>query len=205
MYQGERLNSFTHILGTGLAMVGSVVLVSLAARLGDPWKLVSFSIFGATLIFLYAASALFHSTRGPLKPYFAKLDHCAIYLLIAGTYTPITLVTLRGAWGWSLFAAIWILAVLGIFKELWWGKHSARPSVLLYVLMGWSGIIAIIPLLQRLSAEGMIGLAVGAVLYTSGTLFYIFDKQWPHAHGIWHLFVIGGSASHYFTVLYFVV
>jgi hemolysin III len=203
MYHGERLNSMTHLAGAAFALAGAAVLVTSAATLGDAWKIVSYSVFAVTLVVLYAASTLYHSTRGRRKEIWAKFDHCAIYLLIAGTYTPFTLVTLRGAWGWSLFGAVWGLAVIGILKELVFGRESL-PSVPLYVGMGWLGLVAAVPLVESLSGQGLFWLLTGGLLYTVGVLFYANDHRWRHAHGIWHLFVLGGSASHYFTVLYFV-
>ncbi|GAB3255750.1 PAQR family membrane homeostasis protein [Chitinimonas naiadis] len=203
MYHGERFNSLSHLVGTLLAIAGAVVLILMAARLGDAWKIVSFSIFGATLILLYAASTLYHGSRGRVRDFFAKLDHCAIFLLIAGTYTPIALVTLHGAWGWSLLGVIWGLALLGIVRELWWARHAA-PSVTLYAVMGWLGLVAIVPLTERLSAYGLLWLGIGAVLYTVGTVFYGLGERWRHSHGVWHLFVLGGSASHYYAVARFV-
>lgn len=204
MYHGERFNSATHLLGLALAVVGSVVLVSRGFQAGDAMKVISFSIFGLTMVALYAASTLYHSIRGASKERWAKVDHCAIYLLIAGTYTPFTLITLGGTLlGWSIFAFVWVLAAIGIGKELWWGRETV-PSVPLYVLMGWCGIAAAVPLMDGLQDEGWRWLLAGGVLYTVGIIFYVIDKRMRHAHGIWHLFVLGGTASHYFTVLKFV-
>ena len=204
MYHGERLNSVTHLLGLALAIVGSAVLVAQATQSGDATKIVSFSIFGLSMVVLYAASTLYHSVRGATKELWAKVDHCAIYLLIAGTYTPFTLVTLHGTLGWSLFGFVWALALVGICKELWWGRDSV-PSVPLYVLMGWCCIAASTPLMEGLHEEGWRWLIAGGVLYTVGIVFYALDKRMRHAHGIWHLFVLGGTASHFFTIWRFVV
>ncbi|MBI2290817.1 MAG: hemolysin III family protein [Betaproteobacteria bacterium] len=204
MYYGERLNSSTHLMGTVLAVAGAAVLVVLAARLGDPWKIVSFSIYGFMLFALYALSTLYHSTRGKLKRVFQKLDHCSIYLLIAGTYTPFTLVTLRGAWGWSLFGVIWGLAALGIAQEAWLGKGARVLSVVIYVLMGWLSVIAIKPLIAALTPAGFAWLAAGGLFYTGGIIFYALDAKLRHGHGIWHLFVLAGSASHYLAILLYV-
>ena len=204
MYYGERLNSSTHLMGTVLAVAGAAVLVVLAARLGDPWKIVSFSIYGFMLFALYALSTLYHSTRGKLKRVFQKLDHCSIYLLIAGTYTRFTLVTLRGAWGWSLFGVIWGLAALGIAQEAWLGKGARVLSVVIYVLMGWLSVIAIKPLIAALTPAGFAWLAAGGLFYTGGIIFYALDAKLRHGHGIWHLFVLAGSASHYLAILLYV-
>ncbi len=203
MQHGERLNSLTHLVGLGLALSGSAVLITRALQSGDGIKILSFSVFSLSMIILYAASTLFHSTQGPAKDRWAKVDHCAIYLLIAGTYTPFTLVTLHGALGWVLFGLVWFLAAVGISKELWWGRHS-MPAVPLYILMGWCGITAAMPLVHGLRGQGWIWLLSGGLFYTFGVVFYALDQRLPHAHGIWHLFVLGGTVSHYVTVLRFV-
>lgn len=204
MHYGERFNGITHLMGTVFAAAGTAVLVVLAARLGDPWKIVSFSIYGFMLFALYALSTLYHSTRGKLKSLFQKLDHCSIYLLIAATYTPFTLVTLRGAWGWSLFGVIWGLAALGIAQEIWLGKGARVLSVVIYVLMGWLSVMAIKPLIAALTPAGFVWLAAGGLFYTGGIIFYALDAKLRHGHGIWHLFVLAGSASHYLAILLYV-
>lgn len=204
MHYGERLNGGTHLAGTALAAAGTAVLVVLAVRQGDPWKIVSFSIYGAMLFALYTLSTLYHSTRGRAKNVFRKLDHCSIYLLIAGTYTPFTLVTLRGAWGWSLFGVVWGLAALGIAQEAWLAKGARILSLIIYVLMGWLGVIAVKPLIAALTPAGFAWLAAGGLLYTGGIIFYALDEKLRHGHGIWHLFVLAGSASHYFAILLYV-
>jgi len=204
MYYGERLNSSTHLMGAVLAAAGAAVLVVLAARLGDPWKIVSFSIYGFMLFALYTSSTLYHSTRGKVKRVFQKLDHCSIYLLIAGTYTPFTLVALRGAWGWSLFGVIWGLAALGIAQEAWLGKGARILSLVIYILMGWLSVIAIKPLLAALTPAGFAWLAAGGLFYTGGIIFYALDEKLRHGHGIWHLFVLAGSVSHYLAILLYV-
>ena len=204
MYHGERFNSSTHLMGTVLAAAGAAVLVVLAARQGDPWKIVSFSIYGAMLLLLYTLSTLYHSTRGKAKDVLRNLDQCSIYLLIAGTYTPFTLVTLRGAWGWSLFGVIWGLAALGIAQEAWLGKGARILSLVIYVLMGWLSVIAIKPLIAALTPAGFAWLAAGGLFYTGGIIFYALDEKLRHGHGIWHLFVLAGSASHYLAILLYV-
>lgn len=205
MYYGERFNSISHLIGAALATIGSIFLVVLAARLGDPWKLVSASIYGAMLLTLYLTSTLYHSVRGAAKHVMRKLDHCAIYLLIAGSYTPFTLVSLRGAWGWSLFGAVWGLALLGIAQELWLAKGARLWSMVIYIMMGWLALVAVVPLVSALSWEGFSWLAAGGLLYTAGLVFYVADEKLRHGHGIWHLFVLGGSTCHYFAVLLYVV
>ncbi|HUG58355.1 MAG TPA: hemolysin III family protein [Candidimonas sp.] len=204
MYYGERFNSISHLAGAALAVVGAVALVILAARLGDPWKIVSFSVYGAMLLALYLSSTLYHSLRGRAKKIWCKFDHCAIYLLIAGSYTPFALVSLRGAWGWTLFGSVWGLAVFGIVQEIWLAKGQRLLSLFIYVVMGWLAVIAAVPLIEALGWEGFLWLAAGGLVYTVGIVFYVFDEKWRHAHGVWHLFVLGGSACHYFTVVSYV-
>jgi hemolysin III len=204
MYHGERLNSVTHLLGLALAVVGSAVLLGQAIERGHMLTIISVSVFALSLIALYAASSLYHSTQGPTKEFWAKADHCAIYVLIAGTYTPFTLVTLHGSpLGWGIFAFVWSLALVGIAKELWWGRETV-PSVPLYVLMGWCGLAAAVPLTNNLHTQGWMWLLAGGLLYTVGIIFYVLDARLKYSHGIWHLFVLGGTASHYYTVLKFV-
>jgi hemolysin III len=204
MYFGERLNSGTHLLGATLAAAGAAVLVVLAARQGDPWKIVSFSVYGAMLIALYTVSTLYHSSRGKFKNVLRKLDHCSIYLLIAGTYTPFTLVTLHGAWGWSLFGVIWGLAALGIAQEVWLGRGARILSLIIYVLMGWLAVIAIQPLISALTPAGFAWLSAGGLFYTGGIIFYALDEKLRYGHGIWHLCVLAGSISHYLAILFYV-
>lgn len=204
MYYGERFNSISHLAGAALATVGAVALIVLAAIAGDPWKIISFSIYGAMLIFLYLASTLYHSLRGRAKKIWCKFDHCAIYLLIAGSYTPFALVSLRGPWGWSLLGAVWALALFGIVQEIWFAKGHRILSLVIYVLMGWLAVVATVPLVQALSWDGFLWLAAGGLIYTIGIVFYVFDEKWRHGHGVWHLFVLGGSVCHYFTVVSYV-
>jgi len=205
MYHGERFNSISHLVGAALALAGLVVLVMLASWKGDPWKIVSFSIYGASLFLLYTLSTLYHSLRGRAKDIFRKLDHIAIYLLIAGTYTPLTLVTLRGAWGWSLFGIIWGLAITGIVVDSLHKKGSRTIQMVIYLLMGWLIVVAMYPLIQALPRGGLLLLVLGGVFYTSGMIFYGIDDRMKHAHGIWHLFVLAGSISHYLAILLYVL
>ncbi|MEF8754787.1 MAG: hemolysin III family protein [Accumulibacter sp.] len=201
MYHGEKLNAWTHLVGAVLALIGAVVLVVLAARTGDPWKIVSVSIYGATLVLLYSCSTLYHSFRGRAKEIFQKLDHLSIYLLIAGSYTPFCLVTLRGPWGWSLFAVVWGLAVVGSLQEFWLKSEARVLSVVIYVVMGWAVLGALPPLLQALGMAGFVWLAAGGAAYTLGIVFYALDSRLRHAHGIWHLFVLAGSAAQYVAIV----
>ncbi len=204
MYYGERFNTYSHLMGIVLALSGAVVLIVLGARSGDAWKIVSFSIYGATLMLMYGSSTIYHGTRGRVKDFFRKVDHCAIYLLIAGSYTPFTLVTLHGAWGWSLFGVVWGLAAAGILQESSLGKKSRRLSLLIYLAMGWVALLAIMPLVQALGWAGFAWIAAGGVIYTVGIIFYRYDTKFTHWHGIWHLFVLAGSAVHYYAILMYV-
>jgi hemolysin III len=203
MYYGEKFNSISHVVGAGLAIAGASILITVGARLGDPWKIVSFSIYGAMLLLLYTISALYHSLRGRAKDVFRKFDHCAIYLLIAGSYTPFTLVTLRGDWGWTLFGVVWGLATLGIIQEIWLAKGARWLSLAIYVMMGWSALAVIVPLISILKG-GFIWLAAGGAFYTIGIIFYATDERVKHGHGVWHLFVLAGSVCQYFAVLFYV-
>ncbi len=205
MYHGERLNAWTHLVGTMLSISGASVLITLAAMMGDPWKIVSVSIFGATLILLYSASTLYHSLRGRAKAILRKLDHLSIYLLIAGTYTPFCLVTLRGVWGWTLFGIVWGLALIGMLQEIRPRSEARILSLVIYAVMGWVIVIATGPLLDHLETTGLVLLATGGLLYTGGIVFYAFDDRFRHWHGIWHLFVIGGSLLHYLTIALYVI
>jgi hemolysin III len=205
VYDGERLNSYTHLLGAVAAAAGLVVLVVLAARQGDAWKIVSFSIYGTSLLLLYLFSALYHSLRGRAKSILRKFDHHAIYLLIAGTYTPFTLVTLRGAWGWTLFGLIWGLAAFGIVVDSLHRRDARRIlPVMIYVVMGWLVLIALQPLVAALPRAGLAWLVAGGLFYTVGIVFYALDARLRYAHGIWHLFVLAGSISHYLAILLYV-
>ena len=204
MYYGERLNGYTHLAGTVLALGGASVLVSIAVAKGDPLRLASFSIYGATLFVLYLASTFYHSTRGRLKAVFRKVDHSAIYLLIAGSYTPFALVSLGGDWGWTLFVASWSMAFIGILQELWLAKGARLTSLLIYVVMGWMGLLVMEPLVHALTWNGFTWLLAAGAVYTFGIVFYLFDERFPHWHGIWHLCVLAGSALHFATVLKFV-
>lgn len=203
MYPGERLNGWTHAVGLVLSVAGAIALVHQAWQ-GGGWRhLVGFGVFGVAMVLLYGASTIYHCTQGPRKAWWAKADHCAIYVLIAGTYTPFTLLTLQGPLGWGLLTFVWTLAAVGVCKELWWGRETV-PSVPLYVLMGWCGVIAATPLVEGLHTQGWHWLLAGGLLYTVGVIFYALSDRFQHAHGVWHLFVLGGTGSHFVTVMNFV-
>jgi hemolysin III len=205
MYHGEWSNTITHLVGTVLAIVGTAVLIPVAATNGNARSVAALSVYGAMLIFLYLSSTLYHSLRGRAKQVFHVFDHCAIYLLIAGTYTPLTLITLRSTpAGWRLFLLVWTLALLGIARDVFLrGGSRALPGVL-YLLMGWLVVGALGPLRRSLPAPAIAWLAVGGLFYTAGLAFFALSKRVAHTHGFWHLCVIGGSACHYFTVLRYV-
>jgi hemolysin III len=205
MYYGEKFNALTHLVGAALALAGSIVLVVLAALGGDPWKVVSVSIYGLTLVLLYTFSVLYHSLRGRAKSILRELDHQSIYVFIAGSYTPFCLVTLGGPWGWSLLGVVWGLAVLGSLQELRPKSEARILSLLIYVVMGWVALVALVPLLRALGPAGFAWVAAGGLLYTIGIVFYALDTRFTHAHGIWHLFVMAGSATHYVAILRYVL
>jgi len=204
--QGEEIaNSVIHGVGAALSIAGLTVLVAFASLRGDVWHIVTGSIFGATLILMYAASTLYHAIQHPTgKRVLRVLDHAAIFLLIAGTYTPFTLVNLRGVWGWSLFGVIWGLAILGVVFQVTILRRWAAASVGVYVLMGWAVVAAIKPMLAAVAPSGLLLLLLGGVCYTGGVGFYIWHRL-PYHHALWHLFVLAGSACHYFAVLFFVI
>ena len=197
----EIANVLTHGAGAVASLVGAAVLVTVAALGGDAWKVVGSAVFGTTLVLLYTASTLYHAARSPVARARLKvLDHCAIYLLIAGSYTPFTLIGLRGGWGWSLFGVIWGLAVAGTVFKLFFTGRFPRLSTAVYVAMGWLAVVAIGPMVQRLPAATLAWMVAGGLIYTAGTVFY-HSRRIPYAHAIWHLFVIGGSACHFAAVL----
>lgn len=177
----------------------------MASMQGDIWKIVSVSVYGGMLVLLYTISTVYHSIQGPLKKIFQKLDHISIYLLIAGTYTPFTLITLRGPWGWWLFGINWSLAALGIIYELTLSHRTRIPSLVIYVVMGWLIVFALKPLVTLLPTHGIFWLSLGGILYTSGIVFFLFDEKVRHFHGIWHLFVLGGSIAQYFCILFYLI
>lgn len=203
MYHGERLNSVTHLVGTALAVVGAGFLIARVMGQDDPWKITGVVLFGFGLVTLYSASTLYHAIRGPLKALLRRVDHAAVFLLIAGTYAPFALGPLRGTLGLSMFAVVWAFAVVGIWQAI---RRSADqdPSPVPHLVISWLAAAAIIPLSEALGPTGMAWLAAGGVMYTLGVVFYLKDREWRHAHGIWHLFVMGGSGSHFVAVMSFV-
>ena len=201
----ELANGLTHGAGLLLAIAGLGVLLAYAARHGDAWHIVGCAVFGAALIACYTTSTLYHSVRSErLRPLLRTLDHAAIFLLIAGTYTPFTLVNLRGPWGWSLFGVVWGLALLGIALRLLLNGRLHGLVVALYLAMGWVVVVAVQPMLDRVAPGGLALLAAGGLAYTGGVVFYKW-KRLPYNHDIWHLFVLLGSALHFFAVLFYVI
>jgi hemolysin III len=204
VYHGERFNGYSHLLGFVLAVLGSAYLLGRTLGGGDVARTVAALVFSASMLAMYGASTLCHSIRGRARRFWQRADHCAIYLLIAGTYTPVALVTLEGPVGWSLFLVVWAAAITGILQELR-DRTRERPSPTTYVGMGWLGVVAAAPIAQRMDASGVAWLVGGAALYTAGTYFYRNPRGWCHAHGAWHLFVLAGTACHYVAITWFIL
>jgi hemolysin III len=208
LYLHEILNSITHGIGVLLSIAGLVLLLVFAATTGygDAWKFVSFSIYGASLIVLFTASTLYHSIQNKrIKGFLNIFDHAAIFVLIAGTYTPFTLVSLRGPWGWSIFGVIWGLAIAGVvFKLFFYTDRLRLLSALIYFLMGWVILIAIRPLIQEVPVGGLYWLMAGGLFYSLGIIFYLRNQN-RFNHVIWHLFVLAGAISHFFSIFFYVL
>lgn len=202
---GEEIaNSITHGIGAALSVAGLIVMMVIAAMNGSAWQIVACAVYGASLILLYFCSTLYHALTNPrAKRVFMILDHAAIYVLIAGTYTPFTLVTLRGPWGWTLFGIIWTLAISGIVFKCFFIHRLRTLSTAVYVLMGWCIVVAIRPLLAALPWHGFLWLLAGGLSYTTGVVFYAWKRR--YAHAVWHLFVIGGSVCHYYAVYRYIL
>ncbi|MBT3383203.1 MAG: hemolysin III family protein [Prolixibacteraceae bacterium] len=198
----EIFNSITHGVGTLLSIAALVLLVVFAAIKGDAWHVVSFTIFGSTMVLLYLSSTLYHSfTKAKVKNLFARFDHAAIFLLIAGTYTPYLLTALRGAFGWTLFGIIWGVAIAGVVIRSIYLTKFRKLMVGLYLAMGWMFVVAIGPMMKNLPGISVVFLVLGGVFYSLGVIFYAW-RNLKYGHGIWHLFVLGGSIMHFFSVLY---
>lgn len=198
----EIFNSITHGIGTLISVVALVVLVVFAVFKGNMWHVVSFAIFGSTMVLLYLSSTLYHSfTKENVKNLFARFDHAAIFLLIAGTYTPFVLTTLRGTLGWWLFGIIWSLAIAGVVIRSIYLVRFHKLMVTIYLIMGWLFVVAIVPMVKNLPAISVVFLFIGGACYSLGVIFYSWRKL-KYGHGIWHLFVLAGSIMHFFSVLY---
>lgn len=204
--RGEELaNAITHGIGIALSIAGLALLVTMASLYGDAWHVVSGAIFGATLVLLYTASTLYHSFRQPdAKRLLRKFDHAGIFLLIAGTYTPFLLVSLRGAWGWSLFGVVWGLGLVGVALKFWLAGRFNLLSTLVYLGMGWIVLIALRPMLEAVPPGGLWLLLAGGLCYTGGTIFYLW-KRLPYHHAVWHLFVLAGSICHWVSIYGYLV
>ena len=201
----EIAHTITHAVGALLSIVGLALMVAFSSSNGDVWHIVSSSIFGTALVILYSASSLYHGVRNlHAKRVLQQVDHAAIYLLIAGTYTPFLLVSLRGVWGWSLFAVIWSIAIAGMALEFIDARRFKKLSLWLYLGLGWIVLIAIKPMLSQVEAGGLILLLLGGLSYSLGVIFYVRKKMTYH-HAIWHLFVLAGSAFHFFSVFFYVI
>lgn len=201
-YPEEIFNTITHGIGTLLSIAGLVILTVFAALRGNVWHVVSYTIFGSSLVILYLSSTLYHSfTKKNIKNIFARFDHSAIFLLIAGTYTPFVLTVIRGPLGWTLFGLIWGLAIMGIVIRSIYLTRYRKLMVWIYLAMGWMFLIAIVPIIKNLPASSITFLFIGGGCYSAGIIFYIW-RQLKYAHGIWHLFVMAGSIMHFFSVLY---
>lgn len=206
MYKGERLNSYTHLVGAIGSGFGIIILLYMAIRSDDGWRITSFTIYGICLILLYTFSTLYHSLQGRWKVFFQRMDHISIYLLIAGTYTPFTLVSIRGEIGWWFFGTVWSLAIIGILMDIFRKSEKSKRFVQLfiYLAMGWLAVFAFEPLINNLSVAGFYWLIAGGLFYTSGVLFYLLSNRHRFAHGIWHLFVLAGSLSHFISIVGYV-
>lgn len=203
MYYGEKFNSITHLVGAVLALVGFGSLLTLAIQSRDVAIIGSFAIFGFTLILLYTMSTLYHSFHPPgLKKIFQKLDHVTIYLLIAGTYTPYMMVSLRDDGGYWMLALVWSLALVGLLLDIFMPKRNQKIQIAIYLLMGWVCVLKFSELTKNIPDTGIVLLVMGGVAYTSGIIFYVLDdlNKLKHAHGVWHLFVLVGSLTHFISI-----
>ena len=204
-YSEEVANGVTHGIGTVLAIGALAVLATYATLRGNAWHIVTCSVFGGTLIFAYAASTLYHTIQAPqLKRLLRFVDHTAIFLLIAGTYTPFMLISLGGAWGWTIFGIVWSLAILGIGIHATSLHRFEAASVTLYVVMGWTAVIATKPIIDAIAPGGLLLIFGGGLAYTGGVIFFLYERL-PYNHAIWHLFVLAGSAAHFFAILFYVI
>ena len=201
----EHYNTLTHGIAALFAIPAVIVLLVLATQIGDPWRTVSVAIYGISLLLVYLFSTLYHGSHGENKRTFQQLDHMAIYLLIAGTYTPFTLTVLNGVWGWSLFGIFWTLAVIGIVIDSRYVSGPRNIQLSIYLVMGWLMIVASKLLYAELSAGGLLWLILGGVFYTVGIYFYLNDERKPRYHIIWHQFVITGSACHYYAIYHYLL
>jgi len=201
MYKGEFFNSISHLVGAVLSLIGAAVLITLSAIEDDVLKVVSVSIYGATLFLLYLSSTLYHSFQGSLKLLFKRFDHLAIYLLIAGTYTPFALIAVQGSTGWWLFGVVWSLAVIGMIIENLPIKGPRVIPIVIYLVMGWACVFTLDEMMAGMTSMAFNLLVAGGLAYSVGVIFYVLDNWFKYMHNVWHLFVIAGSLCHYFAIL----
>ncbi len=202
--QEEIANSITHAIGSLLGIVALVLLIVHSSSYGSARTIVACTIFGVGLVIAYTSSAIYHAIRVPkLKKIFKQIDHISIYILIAASYTPVSLVSLQGGWGWSLFGVIWGIAILGTIYKLFYIDGPEWISTLIYVAMGWLAVIAVVPLVECLTLSCLLWLFFGGLSYTLGVIFFMWESK-PFAHTIWHCFVLGGSICHFFAILFYV-
>lgn len=204
MYKGEKINSISHLVGASLSLVAWTLLIVFSSMTGDPVKIISSTIYGFTLFILYLSSTLYHSLKGKAKRVFRIFDHSSIFLLIAGTYTPYSLVVIQGKMGWIIFGIVWSFAVIGIvFKSIWIDKYDL-PSTLFYLLCGWTILIDIKNFYEKIPTPGFIWLLIGGALYTIGAIFYAMDRI-PRNHEIWHFFVLFASSAQFVSIFFYVI
>ncbi len=202
----EKINVITHGIGIIMSIIGTILLIIKAVNIGTLWHIISYTIFGISMILLYSSSTMYHSTRDiRLKIKLNKLDHSSIYVLIAGTYTPFLFITLNGAWGWTIFGVIWSMAIAGIvYKVFFYTTKYRKLSAFLYLVMGLVIVICVEPMIKNFPLNGWIWLVAGGAFYAGGILFYI-RKRSLYAHNIWHLFVLAGTICHFFAIYFYVV
>ncbi|GAB4220734.1 MAG TPA: hemolysin III family protein [Spirochaetota bacterium] len=202
----EIANVITHSIGIALGIAGLAILVVFASIKGDPWKIVSFSIYGASIIILYSASTIYHSIKNvTLKKIFQIVDHSSIFILIAGTYTPFVLVNMRGPWGWTLFGLVWGLAISGIIIKSFLGTGGDKLSTVVYLAMGWIIVIAFKKMITSIPLMGIVWLVIGGLCYSLGAIVFLLENNMPFNHPVWHLFVLAGTVTHFFGILFYVL
>lgn len=204
LLRDEWANAATHAIGLFLSCIGLFFLMKTPLLEEDFFKLIIFTVYGASLVLLYFTSTFYHATKRPtLKQLLRKMDHCAIYLLIAGSYTPFSLLVVRETFGWTIFSIVWAIAFLGIFLKIRYGHRYDTFSLALYLIMGWLAVIAAEPFMDHFHSSGLFWLLAGGAFYTTGVIFYVLDKR-RFYHAIWHIFVLGGSACHYVSIFLYI-
>ena len=201
MYKGEYFNSISHLVAALFSLIGAAVLVTLASIEGESIKITSLSIYGVSLFLLYLSSTLYHSFQGRAKRIFQRCDHLAIYLLIAGTYTPVALLAVKGETGWWLFGAVWALALIGMIIENLPIKGPRVIPIVIYLMMGWACMFTLDEMIAGMTSTGFSLIVAGGITYSVGVIYYVLDNWFKYMHSVWHMFVIGGSVLHYLAVL----